>query len=113
MFNKGIKKFLVNKERILLGAVIGGIVIPDFSTKFRTVEDIVAFIAVVLNFVIGFSAVVAVIMIIYGAYNLIMSGGDSEKISKGGKAITAAVIGMAIVFLAKLIITFVLNEFLL
>ncbi|HNW23246.1 MAG TPA: hypothetical protein PKH06_00585 [Candidatus Dojkabacteria bacterium] len=101
--------------RILLGVTIGKIDIPlpSFKFDFTTVEGIVEFIGTVLDFVIGFSAIVAVIMIIYGGYNFIMSGGDSEKISKGGKAITAAVVGLAIVFLAKLIITFILNEFLL
>ncbi|MBP6976243.1 hypothetical protein KBB42_01460 [Candidatus Dojkabacteria bacterium] len=98
-----------------MGLSIGevDIPVPSFKFNFTTVEGIVQFIGTVLDFVIGFSAIVAVIMIIYGGYNFIMSGGDSEKISKGGKAITAAVVGLAIVFLAKLIITFILNEFLL
>ncbi len=108
-----VRKFL--RERILMGVTIGGVSFsfPTFKFDFESVEGIVEFIGVVLNFVIGFSAIVAVIMIIYGGYTYIMSGGDSEKISKGGKMITAAVVGMVIVFLAKLIITFILNEFLL
>ncbi len=94
---------------------IGGvsIPIPSFRYDLSTIEGIVGLITFLLNFIIGFSAVLAVIMIVYGGYNFIMSGGDSEKISKGSKAITAAVVGMAIVFLARFIITFILNEFLL
>ncbi len=94
---------------------IGGvsIPIPSFRYNLSNIEGIVGLITFILNLIIGFSAVLAVIMIIYGGYNFIMSGGDSEKISKGSKAITAAVVGMAIVFLARFIITFILNEFLL
>ena len=97
------------------GSKIGGMSIPLPSLKYdlTNVDGVVVLIGDILNFLIGFSAIVAVIMIIYGGYNFIMSGGDSEKISKGSKAITAAVVGMVIVFLAKLIITFVLKEFLL
>jgi len=94
---------------------IGGISIklPSLRYDLRNEEGVIALVTDLLNYAIGFSVVVAVIMIIYGGYTFIMSGGDSENISKGGKIITAAVVGMVIVFLARLIITFILNEFLL
>jgi len=97
------------------GFQIGGISIPLPSLKYdlTNVDGVVLLIGDILNFLIGFSAIVAVIMIIYGGYTFIMSGGDAENISKGSKVVTAAIVGMIIVFLAKLIITFVLNEFLL
>ncbi len=99
----------------LLPITIGGFTIemPTLKWDFTTVEGTVLAINNILNFAIGFSVVVAVIMIIYGGYTFIMSSGDPENISKGGKMITAAVVGMAIVFLAKLLIMFVLKEFLL
>ncbi len=108
-------KLTKNLEKIYLPITIGGwtIYTPSFKWDFTTVEGTVLAIGELLKLAVGFSIVVAVIMIIYGGYTFIMSNGDSENISKGGKIITAAIVGLIIVFLAKLIITFILNELLL
>lgn len=108
-------KLKENIGKISLPIVIGGqeINMPSFTYDFTTPESTFLAITSILNFIIGLSAVVAVIMIIFGGYTLIMSNGDPENTSKGGKIITAAVVGMVVVFIAKLIITFVVKEFLL
>ena len=62
-----------------------------------------------LNFFIAFSALVAVILIIMAGYMFITSAGDPEKIEKAQKTITAAVVGMIIVFLARVIVGFVID----
>lgn len=99
----------------LLSITIGGWTIetPTFKWDFTTVNGTVLAINNILNFAVGFSIVVAVVMIIYGGYTFIMSNGDPENISKGGKILTAAVVGLVIVYLSKLLIMFVLKEFLL
>ena len=63
----------------------------------------------ILDGVVVFSVVVAVAIIIVSGYILITSVGDAEKISKGQKGITAAVIGLVIVFVARILIIFVLE----
>jgi len=63
-----------------------------------------------LNFIVAFSAVIAVAMIIYSAYTLITSVGDSEKTSQGQKTLTAAIIGMVVVVVARVLIVFVLEK---
>ncbi len=63
----------------------------------------------ILNWFVILSAVAAVAIIIYSAYTLITSGGDQEKISKGQKGLTAAIVGMVIVFVARIFIIFVLE----
>jgi hypothetical protein len=67
-----------------------------------------------LNTVINiFSAVVgiiAVIMIIYGGFKFITSGGDSTKVTSARNTIIYAVIGLIIVALAQTIARFVLEK---
>lgn len=63
-----------------------------------------------LNWFVAFSVVVAVTMVIVAGYNLITSNGDPDKIQKGTKGITAAVIGMVVVIIARILIVFVLEK---
>ncbi len=63
-----------------------------------------------INFLIPFSALIAVVMIVVGGYSLITSTGDPDKIKKGTEIITGAVVGMILVFGVKLIIGFVIDN---
>lgn len=104
-----------NKNLITrLGIVIGGYPfdLPQVRWDFTTLEGVLAVIADLLSFAVGLSALVAVVIIVYSGFLFITSGGDSENISKAGKALTAAIVGLIIVFLARTIIVFILEEFL-
>ncbi|HPM13967.1 MAG TPA: pilin [Candidatus Dojkabacteria bacterium] len=113
------KKDLKNKEDkekwIFLPIVLGGweINFPSFNERFSSVEGIVGFVVDVLNFLVGASAVVAVGLIIYGGITYMTAGGDSENVKKATNILTATVIGLCIVFLARMLIKFVLDTFLL
>lgn len=98
-----------------LGISIGGVEIevPNFRTDLKDIEGVVKLIVDLLNLAVGFSVIVAIIMVIYGGYTFITANGDPENISKGGKILTAAIVGLVIVFLARFIIVFILEEFLL
>lgn len=63
-----------------------------------------------LNYIVGFSVVVAVALIIASAYTLITSDGDPEKISKGQRGVVAALVGMVIVFIARILVIFLLEK---
>ncbi len=52
---------------------------------------------------------VAIIMIIYGGFRYITSGGTSERVGGAKNTLIYAVIGLIIVALAQLIVHFVLN----
>ena len=65
-----------------------------------------------IDFFVGFSALVAVAILIISGYMFITAAGDPEKIEKGQKGITAAIVGLIIVFLARTIINFVIGEIL-
>ncbi len=63
-----------------------------------------------INYFVGFSALVAVVMIIVSGYMFMTAAGDSEKIEKATKTITAAVIGMVIVFIARILVVFIVER---
>ena len=53
---------------------------------------------------------VAVIMIIYGGFRYITSGGESGRVGNAKNTLIYAIIGLIIVALAQLIVHFVLNQ---
>jgi hypothetical protein len=63
----------------------------------------------IINIISAIVGVVAVIMIIYGGFKYITSGGDSNNVSGAKNTIIYAIIGLVIVALAQLIVHFVLN----
>jgi len=82
------------------------------SSDFSTWEGVLRKVYELFDFFVPFSAIVAVVMIIVGGYSLMTAMGDPDKIKKGSDIITAAVIGMILVFLSKLIVQFVINNIL-
>lgn len=102
------------KNIVPLGITIGGYtfqapVVKDGFTTFEGVMDIIIF---GFNTLVGLSALVAIFMIVYGGYTLILASGDPEKIQKGWGAIQAAIVGMVIVFLARTVVLFLLDNIL-
>lgn len=62
----------------------------------------------VLNTVIGFVAVIAVIIIVVAGINMSVSQGDPGKVAKARNMMIYAVIGLAVAILAFAIVNFVL-----
>ncbi|MBI2622951.1 MAG: hypothetical protein HYW65_00025 [Candidatus Liptonbacteria bacterium] len=60
---------------------------------------------------IAIAAPIATIMVIYGAFLMITSGGNDERISTGRKTILYAAIGFAAVLLASSIVPVILDVF--
>ena len=75
----------------------------------KTVEDL---IVDVLNWMIGAAAVVCVVMLVVGGYSYMTAGGDEQKVGKATKTLTNAMIGLAICFIAVILVNFVLKNFL-
>ena len=76
----------------------------DGSTN---INSIIKLIINVFSFIVG---IVAVIMIIYGGFRYISSGGDSTKISNAKNTIIYAIIGLIVVAFAQIIVKFVLGK---
>lgn len=61
----------------------------------------------IFSFVVG---AIAVIMIIYGGFRYITSGGDSNSVGSAKNTLIYAIIGLIIVALAQIIVSFVLTQ---
>ena len=100
----------VDLKKYLLAVTVGGSQI-DFPVepKFSNLGDILTQGFDLVSMLMLLGSVVAVTMIIVSGYTLITSTGDPEKIEKGQKTLTGAIIGLVVVLIAGLIIKFVLE----
>lgn len=65
----------------------------------------------ILNVVYSSAGVLAVIVIIYGAYIYVTSDGNASNIKRGKDAILGATIGIVVVIMAFVITQFILGKF--
>ena len=79
----------------------------SLTTTESNVNNLIATIINIFSVVVG---VIAVIMIVYGGFRYITSGGDSGKVTSARNTILYAIIGLIIVALAQFIVKFVLNK---
>ncbi|MFA5622671.1 MAG: hypothetical protein WC981_00315 [Candidatus Dojkabacteria bacterium] len=103
-----------NKNIIPLGVTIGGYSFeaPALKEGFTTVEGVMDIVVFGLNTLVGLAALVAVAMIIYSGFTFITAAGDPEKVQKGSGALTASIIGLIIVFIARIVVVFLLENIL-
>jgi len=79
---------------------------PPGSGTTNNFADIAKTIVNVFSIIVG---VVAVIMIIYGGFRYITSGGESGAVGNAKNTIIYAIVGLILVALAQVIVHFVLN----
>lgn len=82
----------------------------DCSDATESETDVNGLIADVINIFSVIVGIVAVIMIIYGGFRYITSGGDSSKVTDSKNTILYAIIGLVIVAFAQFIVKFVLAK---
>lgn len=73
----------------------------------ESVNKLITNVINIFSVVVG---IIAVIMIIFGGFRYITSGGDSNNISSAKNTIIYAIIGLVIVVFAQFIVQFVLNR---
>jgi hypothetical protein len=71
------------------------------------INKIITTVINIFSIIVG---VVAVIMIIFGGFRYITSGGDSNNVSAAKNTIIYALIGLVVVALAQFIVKFVLDQ---
>lgn len=64
----------------------------------------------IINFFSAIVGIVSVVMIIYGGFKYVTSGGDSGNVTGAKNTIIYAVIGLIIVAMAQFIVQFVLDK---
>ena len=73
----------------------------------RNLNNLIEDIINIFSIVVG---IIAVIMIIYGGFKFITSGGDSGRVTSAKQTIIYAIIGLIIVALAQFIVKFILSK---
>lgn len=64
----------------------------------------------IINIALGFLGVIAVILIVYAGFKWMTAAGNEEAVDSAKKLLTAAIIGLIIIFMAWGIATFVLSR---
>jgi predicted permease len=70
------------------------------------------FVVKVLNWLIGASVILCVIMLIVSGFLYMTSGGNEDKVGKATKTLVNAIIGLVISFVAVMLVNFILKKFL-
>lgn len=81
-----------------------------WSSDFETVGGTISKASSLIIFATAVSGLVAVILLVYGGIKLITSNGDPDEIDKGRNIIVASIIGLIIIFIASMVVTFVIDE---
>ncbi len=74
-------------------------------------EDLVGVGINVSSLILGIVGSLALLMFVIGGFLMLISAGNSEKVSKAKNILIAAVIGLALVFTSYIIINFVMEAF--
>jgi hypothetical protein len=80
---------------------------PQNGGGTERVNTVITTIVNIFSLIVG---IVSVIMIIFGGFKYITSGGDSGKVSEAKNTIIYAVIGLVVVAFAQFIVQFVLDR---
>lgn len=67
-------------------------------------------IMMVINIIMGFLGVVAIIIVLAGGFKWMTAGGNEEKVAEAKKLLIAGIVGLAIVIGAYAIATFVVRS---
>ena len=73
-------------------------------------KDLREGIMAIVNVLLGFLGIIAIIIILYGGFVWMTAGGNEEKVSQAKKIITAGIIGLVIIFVSFAIASFVITQ---
>lgn len=71
--------------------------------------DLGEFIVALINALLVYGAVAAVIFIIFGGFRYILSFGNQENVEKARQTVVYAILGLLIIFLAYLAVSYLLT----
>jgi hypothetical protein len=92
-------------------ALTGGDLGLDYGTYTGLgTKDLREGIMTVIQVLLGFLGVIAIVIILWGGFRWMTAGGNEEKVGEAKKIITAGIIGMVIIFCAYMIAAFVINQ---
>ncbi|MBP8979427.1 TrbC/VirB2 family protein [Candidatus Dojkabacteria bacterium] len=74
-------------------------------------SDVAEFVKYLINFATTVSVLLVVIAVIIAGFKYIFSRGDDEKVKEATKTLAFALVGLVLVFIAPMIVKFVLDNF--
>ena len=115
LVNKGLKKFglvAVVTAIIIIPFVVSAQTSLDFPSSFAGLssQDLKVTIQNIVRIVLGFLGILAVLLILYGGFVWMTSGGNADKISQAKKIIISAVIGLLLILTSYGIASFIINN---
>jgi hypothetical protein len=125
MSKQNIKKF-AKEALIVIGLTVAGLTLFQFIPAFAQgdlTKDAPEFIGnvtggatglrglvlTIVNYILGFLSIVAVMMIIYGGMLYVTAAGKQETVDKGKKILMYTIIGIVIIMLSFVIVNAVLG----
>lgn len=91
-------------------AVQGGINVAG-GTDTDKGDSIIQVIKNVINYVLGFLGLIALIMLLYGGFKMVTAGGDENGYQEGFKVLKNAAIGIAFIGISWFLVTFIFYVF--
>ncbi|HLC89998.1 MAG TPA: TrbC/VirB2 family protein, partial [Patescibacteria group bacterium] len=73
-------------------------------------QDIRITIMKIIRIVLGFVGIIAILIILYGGFVWLTSGGNAEKVETAKRILRNAVIGLIIIFSAFAIVSFIISQ---
>ncbi|OGY52804.1 MAG: hypothetical protein A3B15_01505 [Candidatus Buchananbacteria bacterium RIFCSPLOWO2_01_FULL_45_31] len=67
-------------------------------------------VMMIVQYLLGFLGIIAIIVILYGGFVWLTSAGSEEKVGQAKKIITAGIIGLIIIFISYAIAAFVITQ---
>lgn len=85
---------------------------PTYGLEYSSIMELgtrglKAMVFTVINVILGFLGVLAIIIVLFGGFKWMTSGGSEEKIGEARNMIIAGIVGLAIVLAAYAIAQFV------
>jgi len=112
-----MKKGIVIALTVLLFslAVVPAVAALDVGLNYGTytglgTKDIREGIMTIIQYLLGFLGIIAIIIMLYGGFIWLTSAGNEEKVGQAKKIITAGIIGLVIIFVSYAIAAFVITQ---
>lgn len=73
-------------------------------------QDLRTTVMLIINILMGFLGIIAVIIVLYGGFKWMTAGGNEDQVGEAKKMIIAGVVGLAVIFMAYAIASFVIQQ---
>lgn len=80
------------------------------NTNLGTNIELISTVARIINILLGFLGVIAVVLVLLGGFKWMTAAGNEDKIGEAKKLMGAGVVGLVIILAAYAIAAFVINQ---